>query len=315
MKIGILGDVHWPEGAYPRRGEPAGRGKTQHAVDSFVSKMNEIGADLVLQLGDFPATGADKIRWAREAKTFLEENLEAPVYYVMGNHEYDHGWPSPVTREVLEILGYGSTEETWHVISGENENVLILNTGFSERDFNFPEIPEAEVAWLRDTLRRIEKPTYAFMHHPLVGTTGDRYDEPTRMGEARELLESDPNVILCSFGHMHHDPEWWRAWMYAKGWFHVPPPSMSPSVPMRENIRMPGGWLPRPVAMWAELTAKGKDYGISVPYCSDLYRTAWGLAEEKPCPEPLLTRPEVQAGIAVGALGGGLALAKALDWW
>src|ERR1051325_7265267 len=70
---------------------------TDDQVDEFLSAVNEERADVVLIGGDI-AESHDVARYLE----WIDHSIEAPVYFVLGNHDYYHGSIREVRARVAQ---------------------------------------------------------------------------------------------------------------------------------------------------------------------------------------------------------------------
>lgn len=86
MKVAWLTDIHLNFVSY-------------HEIRGFCSKISENGVDAVLISGDI-AEGSNVLRYLE----ILELNLQKPIYFVLGNHDYYDSNIAAVQRAVLELV-------------------------------------------------------------------------------------------------------------------------------------------------------------------------------------------------------------------
>jgi len=141
--------------------------------------------------------------WTSTARSFVENRADAPVRHIIGNHESGYNSSSPPA--VYDELGYNSLSETWGVDNYGSFEVIYLNTAYSTTSGVDGHItPQEEVDWLEDHLDQSSKPKVVTMHVPVVPTTGLTYDETENMEQVVSLLQNDPTVQYCVYGHVHH---------------------------------------------------------------------------------------------------------------
>ena len=218
LRVGIISDIHW-------RDEP----RPQHIVSKEVAKenlrtaateLNEWGADFVIQQGDLVDGCCSRAerppsairRGIREAKTFLDDVLDAPVHHVLGNHEYM--WPEEDIERTYSIYGWDGLEDTFYTVTRKGITFAFLNSAYTEtnrrRNAADHRIPRVCLQWLHDVAATTDGPLFSVSHIPLSGGDGTKYDSTRRATTALEHLHSAAGYVGGFFGHSHHAPNWKR---------------------------------------------------------------------------------------------------------
>ena len=73
-------------------------------------------------------------------------------------------------------------------------------------DWENANIPEEELAWLREDLAQNKKPTVVFCHHPLYEfyKEGSKF-HGTNFAEVQQMLQKSSWVVACLHGHVHKE--------------------------------------------------------------------------------------------------------------
>jgi len=213
IRIGIITDVH----AHDLNSTVEGKVMTNYGerLSAFVDAMNRIELDAVIELGDFVngtfVMGAEAGDEARipailaSAEAFLAE-LEAPRYYVLGNHDIY----SLYKEEFLDLVGAESTSLSFDV-GGIHFVILDAQYNAAEEDLGHAfwvvpgNIPQAELEWLQQDLAATEKPTIICIHQPLDVDFALLAGGPEIKNhlQVRGVLEASGTVVAVFQGHTH----------------------------------------------------------------------------------------------------------------
>lgn len=191
LVVGIIADVHYePSYCVP-------------SVYTFASRMRSIGADFVIELGDFVHNRDDGILKHDEAVAdFNKINASyagfSPRYYVYGNHEA----LSLNKKDFKNLTGYSS----YYSFRSGDYNIIVLDSNYdSDNDDIEPKhddvsdyrgrIPKDERTWLKGKLSGHSK-NIIFIHHPIYNLSNE--------DEIEDILDKyDDNVIFIASGHEH----------------------------------------------------------------------------------------------------------------
>lgn len=221
-----------------QQSDPVNAEKCMHiGVEDFLSL--KIGVDAVCYLGD--STEGCVLEHLEEMADMQVRELariDAPIYYVMGNHEFDyHRWSNegagaltiPMRSRILR-------ESQWHTTAspldwcltadlGGLELVLLsdrcdpdnrtwVTTHCDQRNISGAPMGthdfDADAEVLRRSLAAIDKPFFTFSHYAFPG--GNRDDE----GPLQAMLLPLPQNALAHFyGHSHiGDAVWGKRNLY-----------------------------------------------------------------------------------------------------
>lgn len=214
VRITLFTDAHVHDTDSPVEGKVM----TNYAerLGAFVDASNAWPADLAIELGDFvngafvmgPGYG-DPTRIPSILADGLASlaGLEAPMHYVLGNHDlYD--------LSKAEFLAAVGQEETTYSFDFGGFHFVILDAEYNdpdESDFDHVfmrvkcRIPVAEMDWLANDLAETDLPTIISIHQPLDAEFDPNAGGPpvVNNAEVRKLL-SDSGVVIAVFqGHDH----------------------------------------------------------------------------------------------------------------
>jgi len=216
LKVGIVTDIHAHDTDSP------GEGKIMtdypERLGAFVDAMNGWPADLVIELGDFvngnfvfgppPGDPARIVDILDEAEG-IYAMLDAPRYYVLGNHDvYDLS-----KEEFVEHTGctfiYGSFD-------ADGYHFVILDAQYNKDGEDLDHvgwvvqgyIPEVQLEWLKGDLAETEKPTIVCVHQRLdvdVDFLSGNAPEIRNNKDVQRILEESGVVIAVFQGHDHEN--------------------------------------------------------------------------------------------------------------
>ena len=225
IKIAILTDLH-TEIVHD----------AERRIDAFIDKANKEEVDFAIQLGDFiqpPIDGSydcpeDKVspvmrNMLKKKGLYFDRQqsllnsfggLNCPLYHVLGNHDLD----LYSKEEVMRFWGMPSRYYSFDM--GEYHFVVIdanyIKDGEDKVDFcrgnyvkwmfqgnePFPYVPEDELKWLEEDLKKTDKQTVVFSHEGL----NDAFLNAINQREIFDILKNAPcGVRLCINGHKHQD--------------------------------------------------------------------------------------------------------------
>ena len=214
VRIALFTDAHVHDTDSPVEGKVM----TNYAerLGTFVEVANAWPADIAIELGDLvngafvmgPGYGdPTRIPSILEAGLASLSGLDAPMHYVLGNHDlYDLS-----KAEFLATIGQ---EEAYYSFDLEGFHFVIIDAEFNdpdESDFDHVfmrvkcRIPVAELEWLANDLAATGLPTVVSIHQPLDAEFDPNAGGPpvVNNAEVRQIL-SDSGVVIAVFqGHDH----------------------------------------------------------------------------------------------------------------
>jgi len=216
LKVGIVTDIHAHDTDSP------GEGKIMtdypERLGAFVDAMNGWPADLVIELGDFvngnfvfgppPGDPARIVDILDEAEG-IYAMLDAPRYYVLGNHDvYD------LSKE--EFVEHTGCTFTYGSFDADGYHFVILDAQYNKDGEDLDHvgwvvqgyIPEVQLEWLKGDLAETEKPTIVCVHQRLdvdVDFLSGNAPEIRNNKDVQRILEESGVVIAVFQGHDHEN--------------------------------------------------------------------------------------------------------------
>lgn len=208
MKIGIFADPHHcGEELLCRNRRPRlSRGK----IERFLAECRHTGVEHVVCLGDLinkEGQGEQNEKNLREIAGVLQAG-GLPVTVCMGNHDAE-----VFDRETFaRMTGFSVAPTLWET---ETHRLLFLDANYNadgtpyrqfDIDWKCCMLPQAELLWLAEALRRSTKPCVVFLHQNLDPAV--QKDHILRnAGAVRAVLEQSGKVEAVYQGHFHEGHE------------------------------------------------------------------------------------------------------------
>jgi alkaline phosphatase len=203
ITIGLITDIHHADKPhqgtrYYRESMEKFREARQVFRDSQVDFAVELG-DLI----DAAPSVDEELRLLDQMQRELTQ-LASPWHYVLGNHCVQ-------TLHKEEFLNATSRRKSYYSFDHRGLHFVILDACFRE-DFapygrgNFQwtdaNLPERELRWLRDDLRRGAEPTVVFVHQRIDRDPPDNHTVK-QSRQVRQILEESGRVVAVFQGHSH----------------------------------------------------------------------------------------------------------------
>ena len=211
FKFAFITDTHF----YPNAPQNFG-GETQQQESSveiyteLIRQLNEFQPEFVIHGGDIVCGGESfempvddfKVALAR-AKQF-EECLNAPCYYMPGNHDLN-----PVTGSKANYLDvFGTDGIAYTSFVHDNLRFILLDSQEVPEDVTHGHIGENQLEWLRAELKsaaEMNQEVLLFSHQLLFPTQefeglGARIDNSEAIGE---VLDDFDHILAGFHGHLH----------------------------------------------------------------------------------------------------------------
>ncbi|PER28952.1 MULTISPECIES: LamG-like jellyroll fold domain-containing protein [Bacillus] len=134
-----------------------------------------------------------------------------PVYYTIGNHEYD--WQSDYNVAKNRFLEKAEIPEKKVYYHREIQDYDFIFLGYDTKPSYYAYMSDEQLAWFESTLAanaEPDKPIFVFMHEPIHQTVSKSYSSNgyyqrnAQEQEFRKILEKYPQVVLTT-GHLHDD--------------------------------------------------------------------------------------------------------------
>jgi len=164
----------------------------------FVERMNNVGVDFILQLGDF-------CRPYERNRPFLDiwNRFAGPRHHVLGNHDMDGGF----THE--QTMAYWQMPVKYHSFDAQGYHFVVLDGNDKKQD---PApgyaryIGTKQRDWLETDLAETELPTFLFSHQSLEHPGGVENHVVVRaILEAANKQAGWQKVVAAFSGHHHID--------------------------------------------------------------------------------------------------------------
>jgi predicted phosphodiesterase len=203
--LGVISDIHYGPDSGTRKGS-----KATLMLKTFVSKINQLKPDVVVNLGDIIS---DVVSDPLEAIAYIKHlspifmSIRCPVIHVIGNHDCIVN-----IKTLEEVL---QSELGPRIVMSEGFYLVILNTSDPPINGIGGNIGFVQMRWLADTLKSLDRPCIILAHHALdeqniqanpLFKGIEEYAYVANRQQVRELLCQAP-VKLILQGHLH--------------WYHV----------------------------------------------------------------------------------------------
>jgi alkaline phosphatase len=214
-RFGVITDIHHTNKPdIPSRKYSAALKKTKR----FVSTMNKVKADFIVELGDYVDTlvdDKDPIQNLDEVES-IYKRFRGPRYHVLGNHDFDN-----VSRaDFLDFIGNTGipAEATYYSFDRNGIHCIVLDADYTVAEPHLPFdlqdptnpfwnwkdawVPQEELDWLETDLASANRPTVVFTHQ--VMHRDNTEDHTIKNADVvRGILEDDGQVVAVFSGHDH----------------------------------------------------------------------------------------------------------------
>ena len=201
LQVGLVTDLHYAD-------KPAGGSRyyreTPEKLAEAAAQFGRRKLAFVVELGDF-IDAADDVATELGYLKKIDRDFAAICeqrHYVLGNH-----CVHTLTKQ--EFLGAVERPKSYYSFDAGEFHFIVLDacfrgdgTPYGRKNFEWtdPNLPPAEVEWLKADLKENSKPTIVFAHQRL--DVSDHYGVKNS-GEVRQLLEASGNVLAVFQGHSH----------------------------------------------------------------------------------------------------------------
>lgn len=201
VRVGLITDLHHADkNAAGNRYYRETLGKLDEAAEYFQSNR----PDVLVELGDL-IDAADSVETEQRYLATINRPFSAIAtdrHYVLGNHCVD-------TLTKAEFLASVERERSYYSFDRSGIHFVVLDSCFrsdgvayGRRNFQWtdPNIPPAEMEWLKADLQSNKNPVIVFAHQRL--DVADNHGVKNA-AEVRALLENCGNVTAVFQGHSH----------------------------------------------------------------------------------------------------------------
>ena len=203
LKVGLVTDLHYADRP------PAGSRHYRETLDKLAEAAEHFGREkpaFVAELGDF-IDAADSVEAELGYLKRIDRQFSAICrqrHYVLGNH-------CVYTLTKQEFLGGVGQKNSYYSFDSGDYHFVVLDSCFrsdgdpyGRKNFEWtdPNIPPAELEWLRADLKETTKKTVVFAHQ--------RLDVSSHYGvrnaaDVRKVLEESGQVLAVFQGHSHRN--------------------------------------------------------------------------------------------------------------
>jgi predicted phosphodiesterase len=201
LKIGLVTDLHYADRA------PGGSRHYRETPDKLAEAAEQFGKDspeFLVELGDF-IDAADSVEEELGYLKRINRDFSAICkkrHYVLGNH-------CVYTLRKREFLDGVEQKKSYYSFDSGEFHFVVLDSCFrsdgepyGRKNYQWtdPNIPAAEVDWLKEDLKSTSKKTVVFAHQRL--DVGSPYGVKNAV-EVRKVLEDSQKVLAVFQGHSH----------------------------------------------------------------------------------------------------------------
>jgi len=201
LKVGIVTDLHYADKP------PAGSRHYRETPDKLAEAAEQFGKDkpaFIVELGDF-IDAADSVETELGYLKRINRDFSAICkqrHYVLGNH-------CVYTLTKPEFLNGVEQKKSYYSFDSGGFHFIVLDSCFrsdgepyGRKNFQWtdPNIPAAEVEWLKADLNMTNKKTVVFAHQRLDVSN---HHGVKNAAEVRKVLEDSGKVLAVFQGHNH----------------------------------------------------------------------------------------------------------------
>lgn len=203
LRVGLMTDLHYADK------RPAGSRYYRETPDKLAEAAEQLSREklaFVAELGDF-IDAADSVKTELDYLERINRDFSAICpdrHYVLGNH-----CVHTLTKE--EFLGGVEQRNSYYSFDSGGFHFVILDACFrsdgaayGRKNFEWtdPNVPAAELEWLRADLEQTNRKTLVFTHQRL--DVGNHY-AVKNAPQVRKVLERSGNVLAVFQGHSHQN--------------------------------------------------------------------------------------------------------------
>jgi len=205
VRVGLVTDLHYADKP------PVGSRHYRETISKLKEAENRFRRDqpdFVVFHGDLIDSGNS----LDQEKTHLQTVVKAistipfPKHYVLGNHCVDQ------LKKVEFLQGVGQ-KDSYYSFDLNGYHFVVLDscfksdgTPYGRRNFKWTDanVPEPELQWLQDDLKKTTHPTIVFAHQPLDLKDTDAH-AVKNSAVVRKVLENSHKVTAVFQGHSHRN--------------------------------------------------------------------------------------------------------------
>jgi len=201
VRVGLITDMHYADKP------PAGSRHYRESLDKLAvaaEQMKDLQPDLMVELGDFIDSASSVPKEKEHLQTIFEQFTKLPgeKHCVLGNHCVH-------TLTKAEFLAGVEQEKSYYSFDRNGFHFVVLDSCFrsdgvpyGRQNFKWtdPNIPAAELDWLRTDLDSTKNKTIVFAHQRL--DVSDNHGVKN-CKQVRSVLEDSGKVLAVLQGHSH----------------------------------------------------------------------------------------------------------------
>ncbi len=217
MKIAIINDIHVGKALIYSGMVRAASHLIEEVLEEVLHKILKLHSpNLIVNLGDLiRSENKDQDLKSYSKQLSRLKHLSSPLIHVLGNHE-------------LKKMNLTDVENAWNAHgfnqkaygSREVEDFRIIWLGLELENASIPHkaiLPQQQINWLNEELKRTNKRTIIFSHYPLDdhNTTGNFFYEAMdnkstqalflyNQKQVRKIIQSVDNVVAVFQAHLHY---------------------------------------------------------------------------------------------------------------
>lgn len=213
IRFGIVTDLHYADRA-PDISLNRFYNESIIKMSECIDLMNDQNVDFLIELGDFKDQGNPPEE--SETLAFLSKieseysRFKGPRYHVLGNHDHDsiskQQFLDRISNEgFAKASGYYSFDRNSFHFVVLDANYTLQGIEYDNGNFDWREccVPDNQLKWLRNDLKRHKNPAVVFIHQRLDTPPSDRVYCPCNAEAVRKILEDYGNVKAVFQGHYH----------------------------------------------------------------------------------------------------------------
>lgn len=214
LRFGMITDLHYADRT------PNGSRYYRQSLDKLsecVELMNEQAVDFLIELGDFKDQNNhpdenETLRFLETIETKFRQ-FNGPVYHVLGNHDMDSISKSQFLDKIYNS-GF-SKAQSYYAFNASHFHCIVLDANYTHDGHSYDKgnfdwkdcfIPEEQITWLEEELKRHQAPTIVFVHQQLDRSAFEASHGiycPGNADRVRKVLEQSGNVLIVFQGHYH----------------------------------------------------------------------------------------------------------------
>ena len=205
VRIGVVTDSHYAEL------DPLNNRFYSESLEKMtecVELMNDMGVDLLIELGDFMNGAPENNIEHLKAIEAVFSTFDGPRYHVLGNHDMD-GLSKAQFQSEIENTEIPQAS-TFYSFDRDGLHIVVLDANYTSDGSHYDtgnfhwtdsNIPAEQLEWLAQDLEDADRPVIVCVHQLLDEDEGSHYIN--NAAEVRQILEESGKVLAVFQGHQH----------------------------------------------------------------------------------------------------------------